>query len=106
MVQDKNQPRNAYASVYFKNEKLATIMKYWTVDEQNTDAALGNTLYGAVNTFEREGRTLCRIGTGQSQDPTSETKTIFITCGRKYLRIDVSRLGQQGESATVTEVLE
>jgi hypothetical protein len=66
IVQAKNQPRNAYANVDFKSGRLATVAKYWTVDEPNTEPAFANALYGAISSFERQGRTLCTIGTGQS----------------------------------------
>ncbi len=105
LASEKGKPKNALGSVSFKQARLSIIDKYWTVDEPNTEAAYANALYGAIKGFEHEGEKVCTIKTGQSQNPRGEIKSMFISCGQKYIQLDVIRLGQQGESATVTEVL-
>ena len=106
MVVSKNQPQIAYANIYFKDGKLASVNKYWVVERPKTEVAFANALFGAVSAFEQEGRTDCIIQTGQTQRPGNETKTVFIACGQKLLRMDIFLMGQQGESATITEVLD
>jgi hypothetical protein len=106
LVTQKAHPRAAVASVSFKEQKLTFVSKIWTVNEPDTEAALGNALFGAVSSFEQEGKTGCTIKTGQSQGPTVERKTIFIICGQKHLQIDIFRIGQQRETASISEVLQ
>ncbi len=105
-VVSKNQQQIAYARIYFKDEKLATVLKYWDVDRPDTEVGFANALFGAVSSFEREGRTYCTIQTGQGQSPGNEIKTVFIACGQKYLRMDIYLMGKREESATITEVLD
>lgn len=106
LVTQKGHPQAAVASVSFKEQKLTFVSKIWTVNEPNTEAGLGNALFGAVTSFEQEGKTGCTIKTGQSQEPAMERKTIFIICGQKHLQIDMFRIGQQGETASISEVLQ
>jgi hypothetical protein len=106
MVEEKGKPQKAISSLFFKDGKLNSIYKYWTVDEPNTEAAYANAIYGALNSFEREGKTQCTIHTDQVQGPQRESKAIFMTCGQKYLRLDIGRDENLGEYATLAEVLE
>lgn len=106
MVVSKTDSRVAFANIYFKNGKLAAVNKYWDIDEPSTAVGFADALFGAITEFEREGRTDCQIQTERTQNPGNEIKTAFVVCGQKHLRIDIFFKGQQGESATITEVLE
>jgi hypothetical protein len=107
IITEKGHPIAAVGSVSFKAGKLTSVYKTWTVNGRtpDTNAAFGDALYGAVANFEREGGTRCRVETGHSQSPTSENKAVFIACGQKLLRIDIWRIGQQEQTASISEVL-
>jgi hypothetical protein len=91
LVREKDTS-NAVASIAFVDGKLASVWKYWTITGPVTGEAFANALYGAVQSFEQEGRTVCAI-------QTVETRLIFLTCGQRYLKIEVG-------NAQLTEVLE
>jgi len=81
-------------------------MKYWTPeDTPDTRVGLANSLFSAVRALEREGRASCTISTNDQQISSYDMKAVFISCGQKYLRIDITK-GEKGDSANVTEVLE
>jgi hypothetical protein len=107
IITEKGHPIAAVGSVSFKAGKLTAVYKNWTVNGRtpNTEAAFADALFGAVGSFEREGRTGCTVETGHSQDPTAENKVVLITCGRKYLQVDIWRIGPREQTATISEVL-
>jgi len=107
-VTEKGKPQILIATVGFRNGKLEAANKLWTVTEPNTEAAYANAIYGAVSSFEREGRTQCTIQSAQGQEPTMsmEFKTVFIVCGQKFLTLSIINQNKQPqESATVSETL-
>jgi hypothetical protein len=83
---------NAVASIAFVDGRLVSVWKYWTITRPVAGEALANALYGAVHSLEQEAQTGCAIR-------TREEKLIFVTCGKRYLKIEVG-------TAQVTEVLE
>lgn len=105
-VKEKVKPSRLVGSLAFKEGKLKTVMKYWTPeDTPDTRVGLANSLFSAVRAFEREGRASCTISTSDQQVSNYDMRAVFISCGQKYLRIDITR-SEKGDSANVTEVLE
>jgi len=105
-VKEKVKPSRLVGSLGFKEGKLKTVMKYWTPeDTPDTRVGLANSLFSAVRALEREGRASCTISTNDQQISSYDMKAVFISCGQKYLRIDITK-GEKGDSANVTEVLE
>ena len=105
-VREKVKPSRLVGSLGFKEGKLNTVMKYWTPeDTPDTRVGFANSLFSALRAFEREGRASCTISTGDQQVSKYDMKAVFISCGQKYLRIDITK-GETGDSANVTEVLE
>ncbi len=102
-------PYIAVASVYFKNEKLASFAKYWGPHDQQKGVEFARALYSAVAEMEKDQGRECLVSIGAPvQDPGYEQKAIFITCGprSRYIRIDIGRDEKFGEDATITEVLD
>lgn len=106
LIKEKGTSTNAVGSVYFKNRRLHTVYKYWTLSEPDTQAAFANDLYGAILSFEQERRTLCTIQTAHKQEPKFDARTVFLTCGSKYLRIDIVKNGDRPESVSLAEIME
>ena len=106
LVTPKNVPPfMVIGNVAFTDGKLTSIMKYWSPEDQKKGVEFATSLYGVIDGFVREGRRTCHIDIGQVQDPGYDARAMFIVCGKKQIRIDISRSGQFGESATITEVL-
>jgi len=93
-------------SVAFKDGKLSNIMKYWTPKDQRRGFEFATSLYGLITSFTNEGRNLCAIETARKQDGDIDSKAIFLTCGAKYIRIDVTSGGSAGDTTQLAEVLE
>src|SRR6267154_499887 len=105
-VKGKVKPSRLVGSLGFKEGKLKTVVKYWTPeDTPDTRVGFANSLFSALRAFEREGRASCTISTGDQQVSKYDMKAVFISCGQKYLRVDIAK-GENGDSANVTEVLE
>lgn len=102
---EKLAPPKYVASVAFRQGKLTVVMKNWAPENQQKGVEFATSLYDVITSFTNEGRTACSIGTGRKRDPGYDGKAIFVTCGAKYIRIDLLS-GPQGESTNMTEVLE
>jgi hypothetical protein len=101
---EKLAPPKYVGNVAFKQGKLTSAMKNWGPENQQKGIEFANSLYDVVTSFTNEGRTVCSIETGRKKDPGYDSKTIFVTCGAKYIRIDLLS-GPQGESTSMAEVL-
>jgi hypothetical protein len=106
-VKEKVKPSRIVGSLSFKQGKLTTAMKYWTpVDVPDTQVGFADSLFSAVRAFEREGRTGCIVSTAGQPSDSYEVKAVFISCGQKYLRIDITKEENGNSSASIAEVLE
>ncbi len=92
-------------SVSFKDGKLDAVYKKWGPQDGHTDVDFARGMYGVIASLASKGKTDCRIGTGENQQPTGEIKSAFITCGDEYIQVDIIRSAQDGEFSDVTEVL-
>jgi len=105
-IDEKGSSSIFRGSVSFNDGKVSNITRSWSDDEPNTKAGLANALYGAFSNFEREGKEACTITTDHGQNPGTESKIVFLRCGRKRIEIVLIRIDQQPESAIVQEVLD
>ena len=55
--------------------------------------------------FPDSDATPCSVDRGQSQNQLHETRTVFITCGRRRISISATRLKDGAETPSVTEYL-
>ena len=98
-------PYRLYANVSFEEGRLSSVVKYWVLDSPQTGADVAKAVYGVIDTFVKEGRTACRIDVRDSQSPEIESRATLINCGRKTLSITWAWWSEQGESASVQEIL-
>jgi hypothetical protein len=101
---EKLAPPKYVGNVTFRQGKLTTVMKNWAPENQQKGVEFATSLYDVMTSFTNEGRTVCSIETGRKKDPGYDGKAIFVTCGAKYIRIDLLS-GPQGESTSMAEVL-
>lgn len=103
----QSNPRGlvSLGGVGFKNNTLIFINREWTPDV-GTPEAIGNGLYGVLSRMYEQGRKACSLQTNDQQNPTSEVKSIYLTCypGHSYVSITVVR-SQGHESVNVEEIL-
>jgi hypothetical protein len=95
----------AVGSVSFKDGKLDAVYKKWGPQDGHSDVDLARGIYGVIASLSNRGKTDCRIGVGENQQPTGDIKSAFITCGDEYIQVDIVRSAQHGEFSDVTEVL-
>lgn len=89
----------------FRDGYLTFINRSWDIEE-DTDAGLGNALFGVLSSLYSQGRSVCSLQTNSQQNPQSEMKTIYLTCmpGTSYVSVSIVRYEGQ-ESVSVEEIL-
>jgi hypothetical protein len=98
-------PYDAVASLSFKNGKLTAVLKYWGPADQQKGVEFARALYAVLAELTKDNGT-CVVSNGVSNDVNFEAKAIFINCGTKYVRIDITRSEGPSESAEITEALD
>ena len=101
---DSKIPPRAIGSVTFTDGKLTTVMRYWGPEDQQKGFEFAEHLYDLPNSFTNEGRTSCSIETGRLKQLEFDSRTIFITCGAKHIRMDLLTK-QDGKFTDLSEVL-
>jgi hypothetical protein len=101
---DKVQKSQVVADLGFKGGKLKYISKYWDPPE-DTAVSMMHVLYSLSSQYSDKTHGVCILQTNASDLPSLETKTVFLTCGLKYMRFDFIRY-QGHESVTVQEILQ
>lgn len=107
LVNSKSGPPFTYiGNVVFKDGKLNSVLKDWGPDDSGAGVELATRLYGVLDGFSQEGRRDCHVTVGEKHEPAFEVKTVFISCGNKFVRIDIDQGDKMGKTANITEVLE
>ena len=104
VIKSKVQKSQFYGSISFKNGKLASVMRYWSPDDQQKGYEFAKAIYGLVAQFEKEGNSMCRISVGENNAPQFQAKAAFIVCGPKAMRVDIVE-GKGTRSGSISEVL-
>jgi len=107
LVTAKDEPHRTIGTVEFKNGRLASISRYWGPrDERKGNGVdLALSLYRLARAFVQDGKTGCTIGAGENGDPRGDVRSLEIKCGDKSINVDIIRLEDHGEIATVEERL-
>jgi len=92
------------ANVAFRQGKLTSVLKNWEPENQQKGVEFATRLYDVLTSFTNEGRSNCSIETERKKDPGYDSKAMFVTCGAKYIRIDILN-GPHGETVTMSEIL-
>jgi hypothetical protein len=96
-----------FGSVSFKNGKLSSVVKFWTIDEPDSGVAISRAIHGAISSFGDAGSS-CSVETFDDNEPTVQKKGIMLHCGQKHLEVFTNHWSfgdKSGEGAVVTEVL-
>jgi hypothetical protein len=106
-VQSKTEPMVSYGMVGFTGGKLTYASKDWTQGDEDT-SAFTQALHGALDSFTKEGRSVCNIVTPTERSNVAELKYIILFCGAKKLQILYTHVlsGQgRGEAVQINEVI-
>jgi hypothetical protein len=101
---DRLHPPKYIGNVAFRQEKLTSVMKNWAPGDQQKPVEFATGLYDVVTSLTNEGGTMCSIETTRKKDGGYDSKAIFVTCGTKTIRIDLTK-GPERESVQLSEVL-
>ena len=96
---------SAIGSVHFANGILVRVSKDRPI-VRNTSFQASRSLYFAV--LELTGDASCQgsVSVNSLEGPTGDAKSIFVSCGRRYVHMQSNRSDSAGEFVFITEVLE
>ena len=90
----------------FKNGKLASVERLWAYENDDNSVALTKSLGGLLTNFVKTGKSTCVVQTLLSDSLEAQGETVFLTCGRRTLKISVAKVEGYKEDASVSETLE
>ena len=88
LVQGASAPYDAYANVYFRQDRVESVRKYWSRGFEGMDPqAFARTLFTVVSQLSHETGIAPTITTSERRDPGVVQQTIFISAGRRSVEI-------------------
>jgi hypothetical protein len=90
----------------FKAGKLAGVERLWAYDDDERSVALTKSLFGALTSVVRSGRSTCVVEDDVSDTPDAQGETVFLNCGKRSIKISVAKVEGYKEDASVSELLE
>ena len=104
LIATKDKPPKGVGTVFFKAGRLSLVGKFWE-EGAKAPVDVGDALYFAAAHFLDEGRRSCSLGAFQNEVPELRYKRFSVICGRKELRVSVSRAKEFGDILEVEELL-
>lgn len=90
----------------FKSGKLASVERLWAYENDDNSVALTKSLVSLMSGFVKDGKSTCVVQTLLSDSLDAQGETVFLTCGRRTLKISVAKVEGYKEDASVSETLE
>ena len=90
----------------FKSGKLAGVERLWAYDDDERSVALTKSLFGALTSIVRSGKSTCVVEDDVSDTPDAQGETIFLNCGKRSIKISVAKVEGYKEDTSVSELLE
>jgi len=90
----------------FKNGKLTSVERLWAYENDENSVALTKSLIGVMTNFVKNGKSTCIVQTQLSDSLDAQGETVFVSCGRRMLKISVAKVEGYKEDASVSETLE
>jgi len=90
----------------FKNGKLASAERLWAYENDANSVELTKSLIGVLTNFVKNGKSACIVQTQLSDSLDAQGETVFVSCGRRTLKISVAKVESYKEDASVSETLE
>jgi hypothetical protein len=90
----------------FKAGKLAGVERLWAYDDDERSVALAKSLFGALTSVVRSGKSTCVVEDNISDAPDAQGETVYLNCGKRSIKISVAKIEGYKEDASVSELLE
>lgn len=105
MVTTKGAPPfTVLGMVSFSGEKLNSVVRDWSPEDQQKGFELGRSLYRLISQFVKEGKAVCFLTAGESGSPQYERKDASLICGKKTIRLGLLE-GKEGRFTNLDEKL-
>jgi hypothetical protein len=98
-------PFSPVANLGFKDGVLNSVIKYWDPEDQQQAVPFARSVYGAIASLVKDGKTTCNISAQQGDSPGLEQKSVYLICGGRSIDIEITNHKKYGESATISESL-
>ncbi len=90
----------------FKDGKLASVERLWAYQNDDDSVALAKSLVSVLSSFVKTGKSTCVVQTLLSDSLDAQGETVFLTCGKRTVKISVAKVEGYKEDASVSETLE
>ena len=90
----------------FKSGKLVGVERLWAYDDDERSVALTKSLFGALTSIVRSGKSTCVVEDDVSDTPDAQGETIYLNCGKRSIKISVAKVEGYKEDTSVSELLE
>ena len=90
----------------FKSGKLAGAERLWAYDDDERSVALTKSLFGALTSIVKSGKSTCVVEDDVSDTPDASGETVYLNCGKRSIKISVAKVEGYKEDTSVSELLE
>ena len=90
----------------FKAGKLVAVERLWAYDDDERSVALAKSLFGALTSIVKSGKSTCMVEDQISDAPDAQGETIYLNCGKRSIKISVAKVEGYKEDTSVSELLE
>lgn len=89
----------------FQAGKLSGVERLWAYDDDERSVALAKSLFAALTSVVRSGKSTCQVEDQISDTPDAEGETVYLNCGNRSIKISVAKVQGYKEDTSVSEVL-
>ena len=89
----------------FKAGRLTGVERLWAYDDDERSVALAKSLFGALTSVVRSGKSTCHVEDQVSDSPDASGETILLNCGNRSIKISVAKVEGYKEDTSVSELL-
>jgi hypothetical protein len=90
----------------FKAGKLVSVERLWAYADDEKSVALAKSLFGALSSIVKSGKSTCIVEDEISDAGDAHGETVYLTCGKRSIKISVAKVQGYQEDTSVSELLE
>ena len=90
----------------FKAGKLVSVERLWAYADDDKSVALAKSLFGALSSVVKSGKSTCIVEDEISDAADAHGETVYLTCGKRSIKISVAKVQGYKEDTSVSELLE
>lgn len=103
---DANEKPKWEGILTFKSGKLIGVERLWAYDDDEKSVALAKSLFGALTSVVKSGKSTCVVEDEISDAAEAQGETVYLTCGKRSIKISVAKVDGYKEDTSVSELLE